>query len=73
MQGHIIWQHGDNRCSCSRGFSGTSLEVLGHALPLSTRSLADTVAADPNVTPEALAPYEETAQRAARYASGDFS
>ena len=73
MQGHNLWQHGGNRCSCSCGFSGTSLEVLGHALPLNTRSLADTVAADPNVTPEMLAPYEETAQRAARYASGDFS
>ena len=69
MQGHSTWQHGGNRCTCSCGFSGTSLEVLGHALPLNARDLADTVAADPASTPEMIASSEALAQEAAEIAN----
>lgn len=69
MQGHSIYMLGGHRNICSCGFSGSSLEVLGHALPLNTRSLAAAVAADPESTPEMIARSEALAQESADVAN----
>ena len=61
---HSIFDLGGNKGCCTCGFTGDTMTVLGHALPLNTRSLADTVAADPNSDPELVARAEALAQEA---------
>jgi hypothetical protein len=62
---HFILKFNPDSPRCSCGFSGTAMAVLGHALPLTTRALADQIATDPEATPEQVRRAEALAQETA--------